>query len=167
MNPDDQIERYRATLEHARFEDENFERIFGGFLLPQTIFLGFVLAATVGKDSAKYHYLLAAASIVGLGFCIPWLAATRRNLLKVNFRLQQAAAVEPAHWDLVTGTGTRFANGEEVWVRSRKFRYGPLARVLPPNRGLQIIVWLFVLAYLCVALAHLNIVPFSWLVVVS
>jgi len=159
----ERIERYRAALEHARFEDENFERIFGGFLLPQTIFLGFVLAATVGKDSANYHHLLAAASSMGLFFCVPWLTATWRNLLKVNFRLQQAAAAEPPGWDLVTSTGTRFSRGERVWILGRGYKFSPFARLIPPHVGLRAMVWLFVVAYAGLILAHLNLLGFGWL----
>ena len=159
----EKIERFKATLDHARFEDENFERIFGGFLLPQTIFLGFILAATVGKDSASYHHLLGAASIVGLAFCVPWLTATWRNLLKVNFRLQQAAASEPSGWDLVTRTGKRFSDGAAVWILGRRFRYKWPSRLIPPHVGLRVIVWLFVVAYYCLALAHFDLAPFGWL----
>lgn len=81
------IERYRAAIEHTRFEDENFARIYEGFLLPQTVFLSFVLTASTA--AGNHHHLLAAASGLGLLLCIPWYAATLRNLTKVRFVLNR------------------------------------------------------------------------------
>jgi len=157
VDASERIERYKVALEHARFEDENFARIYEGFLLPQTVFLGFVLAATAARDTGQDHRLLAAASLLGLLLCIPWYAATLRNITKVAFRLQQASVAEPADWDVVADTGKKLAGGETVTVGSERFRYGWLSRLIPPRLGLRLIVWLFALAYLVLILAHLNV----------
>jgi hypothetical protein len=89
------------------------------------------------------------------------LTSTWRNIRKVQFRLQQAATAEPAGWDIVTSTGTRFARGEAVWLRGHKFQYGWLPRLIPPNVGIRVIVWLFVAAYVTLILAHTDVLGFG------
>jgi hypothetical protein len=159
LDANEKRERYKVALEHARFEDDNFGRIYQGFLLPQTVFLGFVLAASAGKDSASYHALLAAASVL----CIHWFEATRRNIKSVAFRLERAAVAEPAEWDVIKTTGRAFAEGREVKVGERFFQHDWLSRWLPPRLGVQLIVGLFVVAYLVLALAQLDMLGMGWL----
>ncbi|MBA7491467.1 hypothetical protein ES702_02013 [subsurface metagenome] len=154
----DKLEKYKCFLEQLRYDGGLLWRITGVFLLPNSIFLAFLLTVSFEKERIGSLGIVVAA-IIGcvLSFC--WLLAYFRSLAFYDFRMAEAREVEPSKWNLLKGKPQEFMNGDTVeikeypyvlwlrWYQKLKTRYAVLT-----------IVILFLLTYLFILLSQLGYV---------
>lgn len=142
-------DKYQSALEHVRYEGQLLWQIFGSFLLAHTVFLAFLLHSALGSEQiVGYRPGPFFAALAGLLLCIPWAASYLRSSAYYLFRMAQAKEAEPPNWDIIKGTGEKFASGEEVKVGGRTYRIGWLARILRTKISVPLLIFFFVIIYL-------------------
>ena len=139
---------YQTALEHVRYEGELLWLTFEAFLLPQTIFLAFLVqSAFGGEEIVGWRPAVFVAGAVGLLLCFPWAGAYKRRASYCVLRMAQAREAEPLQWRLLK-TGERFAQGRTVEVGGKPYRIGLIGRALRTARSAPILILVFGMVYL-------------------
>lgn len=117
---EDKLEKYKCFLEQLRYDGGLLWRITGVFLLPNSIFLAFLLTVSFEKERIGSLGIVVAA-IIGcvLSFC--WLLAYFRSLAFYDFRMAQAKEVECSEWNLLKGKHKKFMKGDTVEIEERPY----------------------------------------------
>jgi hypothetical protein len=127
--------------------------------------LGFLLAASFGKDTRTFHNGLLIAAIMGFLVWIAWWTATLRLNKTHAFRMAQANAAEPDGWKLLRDDGKRFSLGGQVVItdpdtkKAEKYQQRWPARLLRPGIGAYVPVIVFLLAWGGLILAQWGLLP--------
>lgn len=108
----DELEKYKCFLETLRYDAALLWRIFGAYLLPQTILLGFLLSVGLGEgEIISWNLGVFVAGMVGFWFCIIWMVSCFRALALYDYSCDRAKQVEPSNWDLLKGPREKFTEG--------------------------------------------------------
>jgi hypothetical protein len=114
------LQKYQAALQLLQYEQQILWLIFGAFLLPHTVLVGFLLDSFLGgRAEAAWHLGRFSVAVLGLLVSIPWFAAYGRNAAYYFFRMSQAKAAEPDNWHLLKVDGESFADGDQVTIEVR------------------------------------------------
>jgi hypothetical protein len=116
VTAEDQRARYSAALELAKHDYEMAWLVFGSVFVGQTVLLGFVGFA-LSASTVPSRWLLVATAVFGGLLWLPWFTSFQRNAANHAFRVHQAAAMEPAGWNILRGGGRNHADGRQVVIR--------------------------------------------------
>lgn len=141
------IEKYNAALELLKYEGE-----IGWQMNILFIALNVGLATVIGdKGFEKNSLLLMFMSFVGIIINLYWLWTFNRNSKYYNFRMAQARAAEPKHWNLLAVNGYLFSKGEKILVEDgtlnvedRSHQLGKLETHASNKRALSIAIHLII-----------------------
>jgi len=140
-------DRYRAALEHVRYEGQLLWQIFHAFLLAHTVFLSFLLNSAFRSESSGYQPAVFFPGLLGLFLCLPWFASYLRSSAYYKFRMAQAKETEPEDWNIIGGKGERFSRGLPVTIGDECYRIHWLGRILRTKRSVPALILAFALAY--------------------
>jgi len=145
----EKAERYKRFLEQMRHEQNVVWHVFSVFLLPQTIFLAFLLSVSFGKEGSVGSTLgIIVASIVGLILCVLWLVSYVQCSRSYHFRAAQARDAEPKGRNLMSGDGKKFSDGEWVEAGGKCHQIMPIApRALRVRYTVPLVIFLFMRVY--------------------
>lgn len=148
----DNMARYQRVVEEVDRTGQLLWQIYGTFLLPQTIFLSFLLQTTLGDFRALYFrpgpFFTA---LVGAFLCIPWAACFFRSSEYYIFRMAQAREAEPSGWNIINGDGEKFAEGKGVQAGGKQHRIGYLSRKLRTKSSAPLLITIFAAVYIVIA----------------
>ncbi len=114
----EQLEKYKCFLEQMRYDGGLLWRIFGALLLPQAIFLAFLLSAAFGdKKLTGWSPGAFIAAIAGLSLCVIWLLSYFRAIALYDYSYDRAKKIEPQSWDLLNGPREKFIKGNLPWMK--------------------------------------------------
>ena len=139
---------YEHAIAHVHFEGQLIWQNFGTFLLPQTIFVAFLLPEAFGP-APKVG--VAVAALLGFLLCIPWYASFVRASDYYRFRMGQAAHLEPPDWNIVGSRGQAFSSGERVQLpNGSTYQIRAVGRVLRTERSVSMLIGAFAVIYLVI-----------------
>ena len=145
--------KYQVAIQLLQYDQQILWLIFGAFLLPQTVLLGFLLDSTLSAGPvAVWHVGRFIAAVLGLLVCVPWFAAYKRNAAYYFFRMSQAKAAEPDGWHLLREEGEKFADGHEVVVDGKAHQLPCLSRVLRTRWAILMLMSLFPIIYVALVI---------------
>lgn len=145
-------ERYKCFLEQMRYDGEFLWSTFGAFLLPQTVFLGFLLSVGFGEENPIGWSLgLFIAALVGVVLSIVWIATFRRSMAYYHFTVAQVREVEPPGWDLFKGRREKFRDGYPVKIDGCCYQTKGLLRI-KVRWAIQFVIYTFIGTYVIVAI---------------
>jgi len=155
----EQLEKYKCFLEQLRYDGGLLWRITGVFLLPNSIFLAFLLTVSFEKEKIGSLGIVVAA-IIGCALSFCWLLAYFRSLAFYDFRMAQAKEVEsPLKWNLLTGKHKKFMKGDTVEIKEYPYvLWLRWHQKLRTRHAVVTIGILFLLTYLFILLSELGYV---------
>ena len=149
------LNKFQAALQLLQYEQQLLWLIFGGFLLPQTVLLGFLLDSTLSAvPNYGWHIGRFIIALLGLIICVPWFAAYKRNAAYYFFRMSQAKAAEPKEWHLLRDEGENFADGHEVTINGEMHQLPCLSRIIRTRWAIPMLMWLFPVIYIVLVIMN-------------
>jgi len=147
----EQLEKYKCFLEQMRYEGEFLWRIFGAFLLPQSIFLAFLLSVGIEKGRLTgWGPSASVAAIAGFLLCLVWMFVCYRSVAYYHFWVAQVMEAEkPLAWDLMKGRREDFKKGCPVKIGERCCRMDWYQKI-KVRYGLYLVIWIFLIIYVII-----------------
>jgi len=142
------IEKYKICLEMTRYEGDLLWKIFGNFLLANTVFIAFIVSNLFNKPLFTYRLEIFIFGIIGFIFSILWMSTYLRNSKFYIFRMLQAREAEPDGRNIINGNGINFSKGSSVIVSDEKIKINWLGRIFRTKRSIPIFIFLFVAIYI-------------------
>lgn len=152
----DKLEKYKCFLEQLRYDGGLLWRIMGVFLLPNSIFMAFLLTVSFGKERISSQGIVVAA-IIGCVLSFFWLLAWFRSLAFYDFRMAKAREVELSEWNLLKGKPEKFRRGRPVRI-GKSCKWLTLCQKLKTRHAVAVIVIMFLVAYLYILVRELGYV---------
>lgn len=143
----EQLEKYKCFLEQMRYDGEFLWRIFGVFLLPQTIFLAFLLHSFEGETFIGWDLGVFAAAIAGFLLSCVWMAVCLRSVAYYHFSVALAREAEPKDWGLMKGKRQDFRDGCSVKIEKRCYPIKWYQKIIKVRHGLYIVIYTFIVIY--------------------
>jgi hypothetical protein len=154
-NGAEDLNKFQAALQLLQYEQQILWLIFGAFLLPQTVLLGFLLDSALKADpNHLWHVGRFIIALLGLLICVPWFAAYKRNAAYYFFRMSQAKAAEPTEWYLLREEGENFADGHEVKINGEPHQLPCLSRAIRTRSAIPMLMLLFPIIYIVLMLLN-------------
>lgn len=146
----EQLEKYKCSLEQMRYDGGLLWRIFGVFLLPQTIFLAFLLRSFEAEPFIGWNPGIFAAAIAGSLLCLVWMAVCLRCVAYYHFSVALAREIEPKNWGLMKGRRQDFRNGRSVKIEGRCHPIKWYEKIIKVRHGLYMVIWIFFVIYIII-----------------
>lgn len=146
----EQLEKYKCFPEQMRYEGEFLWRIFGAFLLPQSIFLAFLLSVGFGDEKlTRWSPGVFIAAIVGLLLCIAWMLICLGSIAYYHFSVAQVKGIEPKDWELMKGRREEFRDGRSVKIEGRWYQIKCFLKIRV-RYAIYVIIVAFFMTYLLI-----------------
>jgi len=157
IEENEQLEKYRCFLEQMRHDGESLWRFFGVFLLPQTIFLAFLLRSFDGKTFIGWGLGVLGAAIAGSLLCLVWMVVCFRCVAYYHLSVALAREIEPKNWGLMRGRREDFRNGCPFKIEERWYPIKWYQRIIRVRYGLYGVICIFLGVYIFIILRGLSV----------